>query len=154
MALKGIVCFLASLLLTGLVYQQGEYLKKKVFEYVVKQLIEELYKGVTGAFFDPMLWQYVGDHPPWPYVGDHSLPSKYECPKSAVRYGGGRPHGNYIALREKDIEHLKKVFDSFEYSNNIVNVVYLYGVPGSGKSELARQFGNSVFANKMATPQS
>ena len=63
-----------------------------------------------------------------------------------------RPHGKYIAWREEDIEKLKKEFDSFEESEEVVNVVYLVGVPGSGKTELARQFGKSMYCKRNGAP--
>ena len=74
------------------------------------------------------------------------------CPKYATKYLRERPHEKYIVKREEDIENLKKLFDSFEHSKEVVNVVYLVGVPGSGKTELARQFGKSMYCKRNGAP--
>ena len=74
------------------------------------------------------------------------------CPKYAAKYLRERPHEKYIVKREEDIENLKKLFDSFEDTKEVVNVVYLVGVPGSGKTELARQFGDSMYCKPNGAP--
>ena len=55
-------------------------------------------------------------------------------------------HKAYIN-RSEELTQLKKLFDSFDTSTDdkVVYAVYLVGLPGSGKSELARQYGNLVF---------
>ena len=56
------------------------------------------------------------------------------------------PQHNCINRSEEFIQ-LKELFDSFDTStdDNVVYSVCLEGLPGSGKSELARQYGNRVF---------
>ena len=82
-----------------------------------------------------------------------SIPQlQYPCPKYATKYLSERPHEKYIVKREEDIENLKKLFDSFEDTKEVVNVVYLVGVPGSGKTELARQFGELMYCKPNGAP--
>ena len=49
--------------------------------------------------------------------------------------------------RSEELTELKELFDSFDTSTDdkAVYAVHLVGLPGSGKSELARQYGNLVF---------
>ena len=56
------------------------------------------------------------------------------------------PQHNCIT-RSEELTELKELFDSFDTSTDdkVVYAVYLVGLPGSGKSELARQYGNLVF---------
>ena len=56
------------------------------------------------------------------------------------------PQHNCIT-RSEELTQLKELFDSFDTSTDdkVVYAVYLVGLPGSGKSELARQYGNLVF---------
>ena len=75
----------------------------------------------------------------------------YHCPKYAAKYLR-EPLGEYIAERVRDVQRLKEQFDSFEHSEEVVNVVYLVGVPGSGKTELARQFGKSMYCKQSGAP--
>ena len=58
------------------------------------------------------------------------------------------PQHKYIT-RTEELTQLKKLFDSFDTSTDdkVVYAVYLVGLPGSGKSELARQYGNLVYKN-------
>ena len=56
------------------------------------------------------------------------------------------PKHNCIT-RSEELTQLKEMFNSFDTSTSdkAVYAVYLVGLPGSGKSELARQYGNRVF---------
>ena len=58
------------------------------------------------------------------------------------------PQHKYIT-RADELTQLKELFDSFDTrtDDKVVYAVYLVGLPGSGKSELARQYGNLVFKN-------
>ena len=55
-------------------------------------------------------------------------------------------HKAYIN-RSEELTQLKKLFDSFDTSTDdkVVYAVYLVGMPGSGKSELACQYGKLVY---------
>ena len=56
------------------------------------------------------------------------------------------PKHNCIT-RSEELTQLKEMFNSFDTSTSdkVVYAVYLVGLPGSGKSELARQYGNLLF---------
>ena len=56
------------------------------------------------------------------------------------------PQHNCIT-RTEELTQIKELFNSFDRSTDdkVVYAVYLVGLPGSGKSELARQYGNLVF---------
>ena len=58
------------------------------------------------------------------------------------------PQHNCIT-RTEELTQIKELFNSFDRSTDdkVVYAVYLVGLPGSGKSELARQYGNLVFKN-------
>ena len=58
------------------------------------------------------------------------------------------PQHNCIT-RTEELTQIKELFNSFDTSTDdkAVYAVYLVGLPGSGKSELARQYGNLVFKN-------
>ena len=142
MAPKALGYFLATLVLGILLKSQGNEFVNNAFATLAERLVNDFYDGAK-ALLD-WLWKFTPDGPDWFY--------SYKCPTWAAKYVGQKPHGKYIAKRKDDIEKLKKLFDSFEYSNGIVNVVYLVGVPGSGKTELARQFGHSVFCERKGTP--
>ena len=57
------------------------------------------------------------------------------------------PPQHNCTTRTEELTQLKELFDSFDTSTDdkAVYAVYLLGLPGSGKSELARQYGNLVF---------
>lgn len=138
MALKVLAGFLATLVL-GIF---SKALLEKASESFAEKLANDAYEGAKTVL--DWLWHFAPDGPDWSY--------SYKCPTWAAKYVREKPHGKYVARREEDIEKLRKLFDSFEYSNGILNVVYLVGVPGSGKTELARQFGNSVFCKRKGAP--
>ena len=60
-----------------------------------------------------------------------------------VRLVRDPPQHKFIT-RPKELTQLKELFGSFD-KTEAVYAVYLVGLPGSGKSELARQYGNLVF---------
>ena len=57
------------------------------------------------------------------------------------------PPKHSCITRSEELTQLKELFHSFDTSTDdkAVYAVYLVGLPGSGKSELARQYGNLVF---------
>jgi hypothetical protein len=55
------------------------------------------------------------------------------------------PPNDFIVPREKELVWLKTLFDSFPDQNGGINVLYLFGLPATGKTEMARQYGNFEF---------
>ena len=68
---------------------------------------------------------------------------------SPIKRVSASPQHNCIT-RTEELTQIKELFNSFDTSaddEKVVYAVYLVGLPGSGKSELARQYGNLVFKN-------
>ena len=54
------------------------------------------------------------------------------------------PH-DFIVLREKTLDYLQGMVRKFEDKDGKVNTIYMVGSQGTGKTELARQYGNFEF---------
>ena len=82
------------------------------------------------------------------FAGKAQRQKQTEGQFSPIRLMLDPPRHNCIT-RSEELTELKKLFDSFDTSTDdkVVYAVHLVGLPGSGKSELARQYGNLVFKN-------
>ena len=101
--------------------------KDKIADEVRKVLVKEVYELTKSLLI--RTFGFGSSDSTWP----------------AVKLVRDPPHHKYIANREKELKELKELFDGFPSHDNVVNVVYLFGVPGSGKTEIARQYGNFAY---------
>ena len=116
----GRVCKAAFVVVGGSAFY--EYFKDQIKDFWFNTLVESI----------KMVWQILtgpreGNFPPVKLLRD---PPQHKC-----------------ITRLEELTQLKELLHSFYSStdNKAVYAVYLVGPPGSGKSELARQYGNHVY---------